>query len=120
MTTISYRMIHRIGKYYREQKEHLQQRAADCPSERALELYTLPSKDKETWEGLGKDQRTSSVLCFRMGNTATNLWRKKKIRTSQLVIDPFISELQNLKYSETSIHRFCRGSEKETMDPGKQ
>jgi hypothetical protein len=24
------------------------------------------------------------------------------------------------KYSETSIHRFRRGSEKETMDPGKQ
>jgi hypothetical protein len=24
------------------------------------------------------------------------------------------------EYSETSIHRFCRGSEKETMDPGKQ
>jgi hypothetical protein len=23
-------------------------------------------------------------------------------------------------YSETSIHRFRRGSEKETMDPGKQ
>jgi hypothetical protein len=23
-------------------------------------------------------------------------------------------------YSETSIHRFCRGSEKETIDPGKQ
>jgi hypothetical protein len=23
-------------------------------------------------------------------------------------------------YSETSIHRFHRGSEKETMDPGKQ
>jgi hypothetical protein len=23
-------------------------------------------------------------------------------------------------YSETSIHRFCQGSEKETMDPGKQ
>jgi hypothetical protein len=26
----------------------------------------------------------------------------------------------NSKYSETSIHRFRRGSEKETMDPGKQ
>jgi hypothetical protein len=24
------------------------------------------------------------------------------------------------KYSETSIHRFCRGREKETMDLGKQ
>jgi hypothetical protein len=23
------------------------------------------------------------------------------------------------QYNETSIHRFCRGSEKETMDPGK-
>jgi hypothetical protein len=23
-------------------------------------------------------------------------------------------------YSETSIHHFCRGSEKETMGPGKQ
>jgi hypothetical protein len=25
-----------------------------------------------------------------------------------------------LQYSKTSIHRFRRGSEKETMDPGKQ
>jgi hypothetical protein len=25
-----------------------------------------------------------------------------------------------IMYSETSIHRFHRGSEKETMDPGKQ
>jgi hypothetical protein len=27
---------------------------------------------------------------------------------------------QSHEYSETSIHRFPRGSEKETMDPGKQ
>jgi hypothetical protein len=27
---------------------------------------------------------------------------------------------ENADYSETAIHHFCRGSEKETMDPGKQ
>jgi hypothetical protein len=30
-----------------------------------------------------------------------------------------ITNIKNM-YSETSIHRFRRGSEKETMDPGKQ
>jgi hypothetical protein len=28
--------------------------------------------------------------------------------------------IMNDEYSETSIHRLDRGSEKETMDPGKQ
>jgi hypothetical protein len=27
---------------------------------------------------------------------------------------------EKFNYSETSIHHFCQGSEKETMDPGKQ
>jgi hypothetical protein len=27
---------------------------------------------------------------------------------------------EEIEYSETSIHRFRQGSEKETMDPGKQ
>jgi hypothetical protein len=31
-----------------------------------------------------------------------------------------IMEFVSFKYSETSIHHFRWGSEKETMDPGKQ
>jgi hypothetical protein len=40
--------------------------------------------------------------------------------TKNLLEDTEIHECIVFLYSETSIHCFCRGSEKETMDPGKQ
>jgi hypothetical protein len=36
------------------------------------------------------------------------------------ILIPAFRDLHVYKYSETSIHRFCQGSEKEAMDPGKQ
>jgi hypothetical protein len=38
------------------------------PTHGTNRIYTDP-ENKEVWEGLGKDGRAKSMLCFRTGNT---------------------------------------------------
>jgi hypothetical protein len=40
----SYRMIHRTGKYYTEQKDYLQELPAGCLTRAAMETQVSPSK----------------------------------------------------------------------------
>jgi hypothetical protein len=68
--------------------------ASRLPTQSSKGNIDIPLQGQRGLERLGKDQRTNSVLCFRMENILSNIWRMKKIRTSQskAVIDAFVSE----------------------------